>query len=152
MKKLAKSSILFILISILYSYSSDNKTSSNQNTSEVNSKSQNQCTTKFVNIATGGASSPYNVIETSLAELYNKTYGVNSKTQTTGYSVEILNLIKQNKVKMAFVMSDSLTEATKRTGVFSNSKVTNVQQIAALYPNYVQIVASKKSGIKNIED
>lgn len=152
MKNLAKTSILFILISTLYSCSSDNKTSNNQNVSEVNSKSQDQLTTKFINIATGGASGPYNVIGTSLAELYNKTYGVNSKTQTTGASVENLNLIKQNKVEMAFVMSDSLTEATKGTGVFTNSKVTNVQQIAALYPNYVQIVASKKSGIKNIED
>lgn len=108
--------------------------------------------TKFVNIATGGASGPYNVIGTSLAEIYNKTYGVNSKTQTTGASVENLNLLKQNKVEMAFVMSDSLTEALEGIGSFKQGKIDNVQQIAALYPNYVQVVASKKSGIKNLED
>lgn len=108
--------------------------------------------TKFVNIATGGASGPYNVIGTSLAEIYNKTYGVNSKTQTTGASVENLNLLKQNKVEMAFVMSDSLTEALQGIGSFKQGKIDNVQQIAALYPNYVQVVASKKSGIKNLED
>lgn len=107
--------------------------------------------TRFVNIATGGASGPYNVIGTSLAETYNQTYAVNSKTQTTGASVENLNLLKQNKVEMAFVMSDSLTEALNGTGSFKD-KVDNVQQIAALYPNYVQIVASKRSGIQKIED
>ena len=53
---------------------------------------------------------------------------------------------------MAFVMSDSLTEALNGTGSFKDAKIENVQQISALYPNYVQIVTSKKTGIKNIED
>ena len=43
---------------------------------------------RFVTIATGGASGPYNIIATTLAELYVQDYGVNSKTQTTGASVE----------------------------------------------------------------
>lgn len=127
----------------------------NKNTSQEGSSSAtanaNKLETRFVNIATGGASGPYNVIATNLAEIYHKTYGVNSKTQTTGASVENLNLLKQNKVEMAFVMSDSLTEAVNGQGSFKD-KITNVQQIAALYPNYVQIVTSKKSGIKSIED
>lgn len=151
MTKFLTLSILCLSISGMYACSNDNKTV--QNKEPVTSTSApDKLSSKFVSIATGGASGPYNVIGTSLAEIYNKTYGVNSKTQTTGASVENLNLLKQNKVEMAFVMSDSLTDALKGTGVFNNGKVENVQQIAALYPNYVQIVASKKSGIKNIED
>ena len=111
----------------------------------------NKVQTRFVTIATGGASGPYNIIATTLGEIYNKTYGVNSKTQTTGASVENINLMNQNKVEMAFVMSDVLSDALAGTNSFKN-KIENVQQMAALYPNYVQVVTSKRSGIKTLED
>ena len=103
----------------------------------------NKVQTRFVTIATGGASGPYNIIATTLGEIYNKTYGVNSKTQTTGASVENINLMNQNKVEMAFVMSDVLSDALNGTNSFKN-KIENVQQVAALYPNYVQVVTSKR--------
>lgn len=107
--------------------------------------------TKFATLATGGASGPYNIIGTSLTEVYNQTYGVNSKTQTTGASVENMNLINQGKVEMAFAMSDVVNDAVLGQNNFS-APITKIQQIAALYPNYVQIVTSKSSGIKNFED
>ncbi|UNU73809.1 TAXI family TRAP transporter solute-binding subunit [Moraxella nasovis] len=110
-----------------------------------------QLETKFLTVGTGGASGPYNIIGTSLTELYAKTFGVNAKTQTTGASVENLNLLAQGKLEMAFVMSDSLSDAISGEGSFS-TKIDNVSQIASLYPNYVQIVASGTSGIKSIED
>ncbi|RXT09093.1 TAXI family TRAP transporter solute-binding subunit [Ammoniphilus sp. CFH 90114] len=107
--------------------------------------------TKFATVATGGASGPYNIIATSLTDIYSKTYGVNSKTQTTGASVENINLMKQEKVEMAFVMSDVLSDAVNGEGSFTE-KVENVQQIAALYPNYVQVVTSGSTGIEKFED
>ncbi|WP_134702742.1 TAXI family TRAP transporter solute-binding subunit [Ammoniphilus sp. YIM 78166] len=107
--------------------------------------------TKFATVATGGASGPYNILATSLTDIYSKTYGVNSKTQTTGASVENMNLLKQGKVEMAFVMSDVLSEAINAEGSFTE-KVDNVQQIAALYPNYVQVVTSNSTGIETFSD
>lgn len=107
--------------------------------------------TKFVTIATGGASGPYNILATALAEAYVKQYGVNSKTQTTGASVENINLLNLKKVDMAFVMSDVLSDAVKGENNFPQ-KISNVSQIAALYPNYVQVVTSSKTGIKTLAD
>lgn len=107
--------------------------------------------TKFVTIATGGASGPYNILGTSLAEAYAKEFGVNSKTQTTGASVENINLINQKKAEMAFVMSDVLSDAVNGENSFKE-KIGSVSQVAALYPNYVQVVASAKSGIKTLAD
>ena len=52
---------------------------------------------------------------------------------------------------MALTMSDVLSQAIAGTGSFPD-KVDNVLQVAALYPNYVQIVTSKKSGIKTMDD
>lgn len=111
----------------------------------------NKLETRFVTIATGGASGPYNIIGTSLADIYSKQYGVNSKTQTTGASVENINLLKQSKAELAFVMSDVLSDAISGEGSFKQ-KVDNVRQIAALYPNYVQVVTSSKSGIETFAD
>ena len=105
----------------------------------------------IVTIATGGSSGPYNIIGTTLANEYSEVYDVNSKPQATGASVENINLIKEGKAEMAFVMSDVLTEAVNGTGNFKE-KVDKVQQIAALYPNFVQIVTTEGSGIKTIED
>ena len=118
----------------------DNKSSGDANSLDTN----------IVTIATGGSSGPYNIIGTTLASKYADTYGVNSKPQATGASVENLNLIKEKKVEMAFVMSDVLTEAVEGTGNFSEK--VSVQQIASLYPNFVQIVTPTSSGIKTLED
>lgn len=107
--------------------------------------------TKFVTIGTGGASGPYNIIGTSLAETYAKTFGVNSKTQTTGASVENVNLLSQGKIDMAFAMSDVVTDAVNGENNFT-APVENIQQIAVLYPNVVQIVASQDSGITTVAD
>ncbi|WP_201557814.1 TAXI family TRAP transporter solute-binding subunit [Psychrobacter sp. 72-O-c] len=107
--------------------------------------------TEFVTIATGGASGPYNIIGTSLAEIYAKTFDVNSKTQTTGASVENVNLLTLGKVDMVLALSDVVTDAVEGKNNF-DAPITNIQQIAVLYPNVIQLVATQDSGIKNIED
>lgn len=105
----------------------------------------------IVTIATGGASGPYNIIGTTLADTYSKTYGVNSRTQTTGASVENVNLIKEGKIEMAFTMSDVVSQAVEGTEGFTEPTDT-ISQIAALYPNYVQIVTTADSGIETFDD
>ena len=125
----------------------DSATTDNTAASAASDKLETKCVT----IATGGASGPYNIIGTSLAEIYAKTFGVNAKTQTTGASVENVNLLTQGKVDMVLALSDVVTNAVEGTEDFKEP-ITNIQQVAVLYPNVIQIVASEKSGIKNIED
>ncbi|WFF38976.1 TAXI family TRAP transporter solute-binding subunit [Moraxella nasibovis] len=128
-----------------------NTNASSADTTTQTAESADKLTTKFVTVGTGGASGPYNIIGTALTDHYAKLFGVNAKTQTTGASVENLNLLAQKKLEMAFVMSDALSDAVNGQNSF-NAKVDSVSQVASLYPNYVQIVASGASGIKSIED
>ncbi|SEQ81794.1 TAXI family TRAP transporter solute-binding subunit [Piscibacillus halophilus] len=107
--------------------------------------------TNIATIATGGSSGPYNIIATTLSEVYTDELNVNSRTQTTGASVENINLLKEEKVEMAFVMSDVLSQAVEGTESF-DAPVENVQQIATLYPNYVQVVTTADSGIETLDD
>lgn len=105
----------------------------------------------IVTIATGGQSGPYNIIGTTLADQYSKAFDVNSRTQTTGASVENINLLEQGKAEIAFVMSDALSQAINGEVSF-NEPVKNVSHVATLYPNVVQIITKKGSGINTIED
>lgn len=151
LRKMVFFPVLLALFTILLSGCDDKKNSSNNSSNETKNIPADQLQTKFVTIATGGASGPYNIIGTTLAEIYSKDLHTNSKTQTTGASVENMNLLKQKKVDMAFTMSDILTSAINGTGNFPE-KISNIRQIAALYPNYVQIVTSAHSGINTIMD
>lgn len=108
--------------------------------------------TNIATIATGGSSGPYNIIATTLSETYTEELNVNSRTQTTGASVENMNLLKEEKVEMAFVMSDVLSQAVEGVNSFDGEPVENVQQIATLYPNYVQVVTTADSGIETLDD
>ncbi|MFC4714109.1 TAXI family TRAP transporter solute-binding subunit [Planococcus dechangensis] len=107
--------------------------------------------TNIVTIATGGASGPYNIIGSTLADVYSNEYGVNSRTQTTGASVENVNLMKEDKIEMAFTMSDVVSQAVDGTESFTEP-TDKISQIAALYPNYVQIVTTADSGIETFDD
>src|SRR5699024_5038545 len=107
--------------------------------------------TNIVTIATGGSSGPYNIIATTVAEGYSQEFGVNSRTQTTGASAENLNLMKDEKAEMAFVMSDALVQAVNGEETFEEP-IENVQQIGALYPNYVQLISTQDAGIESVED
>ena len=131
--------------------SESSESASGQGTATEGAAGTDKLETKFVTIATGGASGPYNIIGTSLAEIYAKTFGVNAKTQTTGASVENVNLLTQGKVDMVLALSDVVTDAVEGKNDFK-APITNIQQVAVLYPNVIQLVASEKSGIKNIED
>ena len=109
-----KRSVLLVATAFALAACSDDSNNTASTTSETAAPeaiADNKLETRFVTFATGGASGPYNIIATSLADEFSKAFGVNSKTQTTGASVENINLLNQDKVEMAFVMSDVLTDA-----------------------------------------
>lgn len=119
--------------------------------SEGGDGSSAELETDIVTIATGGSSGPYNIIATTLADGYSNEFGVNSRTETTGASAENLNLMDQESVEMSFVMSDALVQAVNGEETF-DEPIENVQQVAALYPNYVQLITTEGAGIDSIED
>lgn len=146
---LAASSLAALMLAAC-SDNSSNGSTNQESASQEAAAPENRLETRFVTIATGGASGPYNVIATALANEYSRIYSANSKTQTTGASVENINLINQGKVEMAFVMSDVLSDAIHGINSFT-APIDTVQHVASLYPNYVQVVTSKRSGVTSIE-
>ena len=109
---------------------------------------------QFINILTGGTSGVYYPMGVSLSNLISKYVpGTRPSVQATKASVENLNLLQQGKGEIAFTLGDSLSFAWNGDADAGfKSKLTKLRGVAAIYPNFVQIVASKESGIKTLAD
>src|SRR5512139_3065751 len=109
---------------------------------------------QFVNVLTGGTSGVYYPLGVALANDIGKAMpGVKTSVQATKASVENLNLLQQGKGEIAFTLGDSLADAWKgNTEAGFKAKLDKLRTVAAIYPNFVHIVASKASGIKTLAD
>jgi len=108
----------------------------------------------FINILTGGTSGVYYPIGVALSQIYGEAIpGVKTSVQATKASVENLNLLQSGRGELAFALGDSVADA--KNGVEDagfKAPLTKLRAIAGAYPNYIQIVASKESGIKTLAD
>ena len=109
---------------------------------------------EFINVLTGGTSGVYYPLGVALAEIYGKGIaGAHTQVQATKASVENLNLLQQGKGEIAFALGDSVKLAAEgNTEAGFPGKLDKLRGIAAIYPNYIQIVASQESGIKTLAD
>lgn len=109
---------------------------------------------EFINILTGGTSGVYYPLGVALSEIYaEEIEGARTQVQATKASVENLNLLQQQKGELAFALGDSVKsgwDGLEEAGF--PAPLTDLRAIAAIYPNYVQIVASAESGIQTLED
>jgi hypothetical protein len=108
----------------------------------------------FINVLTGGTSGVYYPLGVALSQVYGeKIEGAKAQVQATKASVENLNLLQQGRGEIAFTLGDSLKLAWEGdTDAGFPGKLDKLRGIAAIYPNYVQIVASQESGIKTLAD
>ena len=108
----------------------------------------------FINVLTGGTSGVYYPIGVALSQLYsNGIEGSKTSVQATKASVENLNLLQAGRGELAFALGDSVADAWN--GVEDagfKAPLKKLRAIAGTYPNYIQIVASKESGITTLAD
>ncbi|MGB6119679.1 MAG: TAXI family TRAP transporter solute-binding subunit [Mesorhizobium sp.] len=109
---------------------------------------------EFINVLTGGTSGVYYPLGVALSEIYAKGIdGSRTQVQATKASVENLNLLQQGKGEIGFSLGDSVIEAVKgNKDAGFPVPLDKLRGIAAIYPNYIQIVASQESGIKTLAD
>ncbi|UUP17965.1 TAXI family TRAP transporter solute-binding subunit [Nitratireductor thuwali] len=109
---------------------------------------------EFINVLTGGTSGVYYPLGVALSKIYGDNIeGARTQVQSTKASVENLNLLQQGRGEIAFALGDSVKSAWEGDEeVGFPQKLDKLRGIAAIYPNYIQIVASEESGIENFED
>ena len=108
----------------------------------------------FINILTGGTSGVYYPLGVALSQIYtDNVEGARPSVQATKASVENLNLLQEGRGEIAFTLGDSLALAVagnEEAGF--PAPLDKLRTVAAIYPNYVQIVASEESGIRTLAD
>jgi TRAP transporter TAXI family solute receptor len=108
----------------------------------------------FINILTGGTSGVYYPLGVAIGKVYSdKIPNVKTQVQATKASVENLILLQQGRGELAFTLGDSLKaawEGDEEAGF--KSKLDRLRTLGAIYPNYIQIVATTDSGIKTLAD
>ncbi len=109
---------------------------------------------QFITVLTGGTSGVYYPLGVALSQIYAKAIPeARSSVQSTKASVENLNLLEAGRGEIAFTLGDSLSDAWKGVADAGfKQPLKRLRGIAAIYPNYVQIVATADSGIRTLAD
>ncbi len=107
--------------------------------------------TTFISIGTGGTGGIYYPYGGGVAEIWSKyVKGVKAVAEVTGASVENVKLAHKGETVVGEVMGDVAVAGFKGEDKFKGKK-HDILSMAIMYPNLLQVVALKKSGITNIE-
>ena len=107
--------------------------------------------TEFVSIGTGGTGGIYYPYGGGVAEIWTKyAKGVKAVAEVTGASVENVKLAHKGETVVGEVMGDVAVAGYGGLSKFKGKK-HNILSMAIMYPNLLQVVTLKKSGITNIE-
>ncbi|RLC21781.1 MAG: C4-dicarboxylate ABC transporter substrate-binding protein [Deltaproteobacteria bacterium] len=107
--------------------------------------------TTFISIGTGGTGGIYYPYGGGVAEIWSKNVkGVKAVAEVTGASVENVKLAHKGETVIGEVMGDVAVAGYNGLSKFKGKK-HNILSMAIMYPNLLQVVALKKSGITNIE-
>jgi len=106
--------------------------------------------TEFISIGTGGTGGVYYPLGGGIAEVWTKHVpGVQAVAEVTGASVENVKLAHKGETVVGMVMGDVAVAGFEGSGKFEGKK-NDVLAMAMLYPNLLQMVVLKSSGITDV--
>ncbi len=103
---------------------------------------------------TGNTGGVYYPLGISLARIWERTQpGVRVTVQSTQASVENFNLLQQRRGSFAFGQGDVMSDAFKGNAEagFPSSR-DRLRMVAALFPNYLHLVAARQARVKSVAD
>ncbi len=104
-------------------------------------------------VLTGGASGVYYPLGVTIAKIYADIPGSKVEVQTTDGSVENLMRLQHGSGQIAFALGDALQDAWKGNAAAGfDGRLDRLRVIGALYPSFIQIVATRASGIRTLAD
>ena len=108
----------------------------------------------FINVLTGGTSGVYYPLGVTIGKIYSDNIpNVKTQVQATKASVENLILLQRGRGEIAFALGDALKAAWNGNGEAGfKTKLNKLRTLGAIYPNYIQIIATADSGIKTLAD
>ena len=106
-----------------------------------------------LSIATGGTGGVYYPYGGGIAKVItDHVEGVEATAEVTAASVDNLKLLRDRKADIAFVLTDTLSDAINGFGPFADQGPIPLRTLAMLYDNYTQIVTKAGNGIERLAD
>ncbi len=103
-------------------------------------------------LVTGGTGGTYYPLGGELANIINDNSDAEVTSQSSNASADNMKDIANGDADLAFTQTDIASYAVEGKLMFDGTAVTNAQAIGTLYPETVQIVTLKDSGITSVED
>ena len=94
----------------------------------------------------------YYPIGGAIATAVSKSPNINATAETGNASAANARLIAEGEIEIAFVQADVTAWAYNGEEMFTGGALTNIRTIAALYPETLQIVVARESGITAIPE
>lgn len=110
---------------------------------------------QFVTIVTGSTGGTYYPVGTIFSTLWNEKLGdtgVMASVQSSGGSVENLNMLKSGEAQLGIAMANLTLFAHNGEGKFEGNQFEDVRFITALWPDVTQFVVTENSGINSLAD
>lgn len=103
-------------------------------------------------LGTGSQGGTYYPLGGEIANIWNQHTDGNFTNVETGASLENLASISRGRMDVGMSVHVPAIDAVNGTGQFNGRQVENVSFIGHVYPEVVQIVTRKKTGISNLAD
>jgi TRAP transporter TAXI family solute receptor len=109
---------------------------------------------QFINIVTGGTSGVYYPLGVAMSQVFSTDIpNVKTSVQATKGSAENANLLQAGRGELGFGLADAIADAWAGDAEAGfKAPLDKLRGVAAIYPNYIQLVASADSGIKTLAD
>ncbi len=115
-----------------------------------------QAAQKFVSIGTGGVTGVYYPTGGAICRLVNKgrkKHGIRCSAESTGGSIYNINTVRAGELEFGVAQSDWQYHAYHGSSKFKDKGAfKDLRAVFSVHPEPVTIIASDKSGIKNITD
>jgi TRAP transporter TAXI family solute receptor len=105
-----------------------------------------------LSFVTGGTGGTYYPLGGQIANIIKDATGIETTAQVSKASAENLQLLSDGDADLGFTQTDIASYAKQGKLMFEGSPVENVRAIGTLYPETIQIVTLKDSGINSVED
>lgn len=114
--------------------------------------SSGEAPTRYLSIVSGGQQGLYYPSAIQFANIVTAAIpSIKVNVETSGGSVANARLLGQGEADMATMQNDIAWYAQRGEGMFE-APITNLRGLTAMYPEVVQIVARRDSGIRTVND
>lgn len=152
--------MLLILSLFLAACGGNGDTSNDGDTDSENKEGENEATEddgntdkpEFLSMLTGGTSGTYYPLGGEIAKIISDETGIQTDALSSNASADNVIALQEEEAELAFVQTDVVADAIEGKNAFDGNAVDNVLALGSLYPETVQIVTTKDSGVTSVED